>query len=121
MPPWLLPGPFPPEFPTDERCFITDLLNLPECPEISLALARIAPGVTTRLHAVQATVECYIILNGTGLVEVDGETAAAIPGDRILIPAGAPQRITNTGEGDLEFYCLCTPRFRQEAYRDLEA
>ena len=56
MPPdWLLPGPFPPEFATDERCLITELLNDPACPEVSLALARVAPGVTTRLHALAAS------------------------------------------------------------------
>ena len=42
------------------------------------------------------------------------------PQRAVWIPAGVPQRISNTGEGDLVFHCLCTPRFRQEAYRDLE-
>ncbi len=121
MPPdWLIPGPFPAEFPTDERCAITELLNLPQSPDASLALARVAPGVTTRLHAVRGTVERYLILSGEGRVEVDGVWAAVGPGDRVIIPAGAPQRIANTGRDELSFYCLCTPRFRPEAYRDLE-
>ena len=121
MPPdWLAPGPPPPEFWTDERCHITELLNLAASPEASLALARVAPGVTTRLHAVEGIVERYVILSGSGTVEVAGETAPVRPGDRVLIPAGVPQRISNTGEGDLVFHCLCTPHFRQEAYRDLE-
>ncbi len=119
MPDWLLPGPIPPEFATDERCTITELLNDPACPEVSLALARVAPGVTTRLHAVDGTVERYIILSGTGLVEIDGETAPVAPGDRVLIPAGVPQRITATGPEGLAFHCVCTPRFRQQNYRDL--
>ena len=119
-PEWLIPGPFPPEFPASERCIIAEHLNLPESPEASLALVRVAPGVTTRLHAVTGIVERYILLRGTGLVEVAGETAAVAPGDRVLIPPGAPQRITNIGAGDLEFYELCTPRFRPEAYVDLE-
>ena len=79
-----------------------------------------APGVTTRLHAVRGTVERYVVLSGAGLVEVDGVTAMVGPGDRVLIPAGAAQRVANTGSVDLTFYCLCTPRFRQEAYVDLE-
>jgi mannose-6-phosphate isomerase-like protein (cupin superfamily) len=120
MPPWLVPGPFPAEFGTDERCSITELLNLDASPEASLALARVAPGVTTRLHAVRGTVERYIVLSGEGLVEVDGVAAKVGPGDRILIPAGAAQRIANTGSADLAFYCLCTPRFRPDAYVDLE-
>ena len=33
MPPaWLLPGPFPAEFPTAERCLIIEFLNDPACP-----------------------------------------------------------------------------------------
>ena len=120
MPRWFVPGPFPAEFLADERCFISEHLNLAESPEASLAVARVVPGATTRLHAVQGTIERYVILKGTGLVEVGGETAPVAPGDRVIIPAGVSQRITNTGEGDLEFYELCTPRFRPEAYVGLE-
>lgn len=120
-PDWLLPGPPPPPFDTDERCTITEILNDPACPEVSLALAEVAPGVTTRLHAVENTRECYIILSGRGEVEVNGVRAPVGPGDRVVIPAGAPQRIENTGDGTLAFHCLCAPRFRQQAYRDLEA
>ncbi len=116
MPTWLIPGPFPAEFDTDERCAITELLNVAESPAVSLALARVAPGVTTRLHAVEGTVECYVVVEGRGLVEIDGESAPVSAGDRVVIPAGVPQRISNTGAGTLAFYCLCTPRFRPENY-----
>jgi mannose-6-phosphate isomerase-like protein (cupin superfamily) len=119
-PDWLLRGPFPAEFPTAERCHITELLNRPECPDVSLALARVPPGVTTRLHAVRGTAERYLILRGEGVVEVGGIAAQVGPGDRVLIPGDVPQRIANTGTTDLEFHCICTPRFRPEAYVDLE-
>ncbi|MFT3974587.1 MAG: cupin domain-containing protein [Amaricoccus sp.] len=119
MPPWLVPGPFPAEFMTDERCSITELLNIAESPDASLALARVSPGVTTRLHAVTGTVERYVILSGTGIVEIAGTSAPVAPGDRVLIPPGIPQRITATGDVPLEFHCLCTPRFRPENYVDL--
>jgi mannose-6-phosphate isomerase-like protein (cupin superfamily) len=119
MPDWLLPGPFPPAFATDERCTITELLNDPACPEASLALARVEPGVTTRLHAVAGTIERYVILSGEGIVEVGGESACVRPGDRVLIPAGVPQRIVALGPEALETHCLCTPRFRQANFIDL--
>ena len=119
MPPWLIPGPFPAEFPTEERCSITELLNVEESPEASLALARVAPGVTTRLHAAASTVERYVILAGTGAVEVGGTAATVGPGDRVVIPADIAQRITATGSEPLEFHCICTPRFRPENYVDL--
>jgi hypothetical protein len=74
-PDWLVPGPPPPAFATEERCVITELLNVAACPRVSLALAEVAPGVTTRLHAVRDTVECYVIVRGRGVAEV-GETAS---------------------------------------------
>ena len=118
-PAWLLPGPPPPAFATDERCTITEILNAAACPQVSLALAEVAPGVTTRLHAVAETLEVYVILRGRGVAEVDGVAAAVGPGDRVVIPVGAPQRIANVGTEPLAFHCLCTPRFAQANYRDL--
>jgi mannose-6-phosphate isomerase-like protein (cupin superfamily) len=118
--PWLLPGPFPAELPTEERCRIPELLNDPACPDVSLALARVAPGVTTRLHALLGIAERYVIRRGEGVVRVGGVEHRVGEGDRVLIPPGAPQRITNAGTTELEFYCVCTPRFRPESYRDLE-
>jgi mannose-6-phosphate isomerase-like protein (cupin superfamily) len=38
-------------------------------------------------------------------------------GDVVRIPAGVPQRITNTTDGDLVFFAVCTPRFVPSAYR----
>jgi mannose-6-phosphate isomerase-like protein (cupin superfamily) len=115
----LLPGPFPPEFLTEERCAIVEELNDPACPEVSLAQARVAPGVTTRTHLLRGTFECYVIREGRGRVEVGGEIRDVSPGDRVLIPADTPQRITNTGDTDLVFQCLCAPRFLLENYVDL--
>lgn len=105
---------------TDERCWITELHNSEASPEASLALARVEPGVTTQLHLLDGVTERYIVRKGTGLIEVDGATQAIGPGDQFVIPAGTPQRITNTSADDLEFYCLCTPRFFPESYRNLE-
>ena len=121
MPDWLVQGNPPQETWFEERCFITEHLNHPASPEMSLALARVAPGVTTRLHAVAGITERYVIRAGEGRVEVGGAQADVVPGDTVVIPPGVPQRIRNTGAGDLEFYCICTPRFEPEAYRDLEA
>lgn len=119
-PDFILPADPAGEFYTPERCHITELFNVSSSPDASLARARVEPGVTTQLHALAGTREIYLVEAGTGFVEVDGRSAAVGPGDRVDIPAGAPQRITNTGETDLIFLCLCTPRFVAEAYRSLE-
>ena len=101
LPDWLLKGPFPREKATAERCRITELLNDPACPEVSLALARVGPGVTTRLHSLTGIAERYVIVRGEGVVEVGGRRAPVQVGDRVLIAPGVPQRIRNTGSGDL--------------------
>jgi mannose-6-phosphate isomerase-like protein (cupin superfamily) len=40
------------------------------------------------------------------------------PGDTVLIPPGCRQRVTNTGQEDLIFLAICSPRFRPENYED---
>jgi mannose-6-phosphate isomerase-like protein (cupin superfamily) len=108
------------EFWTEERCHITEMHNSPASPDASLALARVEPGVVTQLHRLKGVTERYIVRKGAGMLEVDGIEQALGVGDQAVIAAGAAQRITNTGPGDLEFYCLCTPRFVPESYVNLE-
>jgi mannose-6-phosphate isomerase-like protein (cupin superfamily) len=115
--------PFDPsaEFFTPEQCYIIELSNTAEDPEVSIARARVEPGVTTRWHRVIGTAERYVILEGRGRVEVESLAPQEVgPGDVVLIPPSGRQRITNIGSGDLVFLAICTPRFRQEAYEDIE-
>ena len=42
------------------------------------------------------------------------------PGDVVRIPAGVAQRIGNTGDDQLIFYAICTPRFTTAADVNLE-
>ena len=104
---------------TDERCWINELSNSDADPDLSIAQARVAPGVTTRWHRVIVTVERYVIQFGAGRVEV-GDLPPQIvgPGDVVIIPAGERQRIANVGAEDLVFLAICTPRFRVQMYED---
>ena len=108
------------EFWTEERCYITELHNCDQSPEASLALARVEPGVTTQLHRLDGVSERYILRKGEGTLEVDGIRQKLKVGDQAVIPAGASQRIENIGDVDLEFYCLCVPRFHPASYVNLE-
>ena len=109
-----------PEIWTSERCFITELLNTPDQPDVSLARTRVEPGVTTQLHSLSVS-EWYVIEAGQGRMRVaDDEPFDVGPGDTVTIPKHAPQQITNTGKSDLIFLCICAPRFLQECYTPLE-
>lgn len=110
------------EFYTSEKCYIVELYQKGEDEDCSIARARVPPGTTTRLHAMRGVVERYVILDGEGLMEVDGGQAEQVRHlDVVTIPAGRSQRITNTGSSDLVFLCVCTPSFSPGAYVDLES
>lgn len=105
---------------TDERCYITELLNCDSQPEVSIARTRVEPGVTTQLHQL-SVFEWYVIETGQGLMRVGDATPFAVgTGDTVAIPKHAAQQITNGGEEDLIFLCVCTPRFSHECYTSLE-
>ncbi|HOW57350.1 MAG TPA: cupin domain-containing protein [Smithellaceae bacterium] len=109
------------EFYTAERCFVNEVANTPDDPDVSIARARVAPGVTTKWHRLRDTGERYVILAGEGMIEIgDLPPQQVQPGDVALIPPLCRQRISNTGKEDLIFLCVCSPRFRPEAYEDLE-
>ena len=109
------------EFQTPEQCHITELANTPDDPDASIARARVEPGITTRWHRLRGTAERYYILSGKGLVEVgDLAPQEVVSGDVVLIPAMCRQRITNIGTEDLVFLAICTPRFLNEAYEELD-
>lgn len=109
------------EFETAERCAIVELSNSPADPAVSVARARVAPGVTTRWHRLRGTAERYAIISGRGRVEVGRLPPQEVgAGDVVLIPPDCPQRIANIGADDLVFLAICTPRFRAEAYEDIE-
>jgi mannose-6-phosphate isomerase-like protein (cupin superfamily) len=104
---------------TPERCYIAE--NFSD-KNVSIALATVKPGVTTKAHHLKGIQEIYIITAGKGKVAFTGlEPTAVGEGDVIIIPAGASQKITNTGQTDLVFYCVCTPRFIESCYFDDEA
>ena len=104
-----------------EGCFVTEWSNTPEDPAVSIARARVPPGVTTRWHRLAGTTERYVILEGTGRAYVgDAAPREVAPGDVVMIPAACRQRIANTGVGNLVFLAICMPRFTYAAYEELE-
>lgn len=109
------------EFFTPEQCWILECWNVPSDPAVSIARARVEPGITTKLHRLKNVVERYLIIEGSGVVRVGEQAPASVgPGDVVSIPAGTAQQITNSGDTDLIFYCICSPRFTPDCYQALE-
>jgi len=109
------------EYYFDEGCWINELSNQPDDPAVSIARARVLPGVTTQWHRLDGIEERYIVIEGTALVEVEGIDGTEISeGDAVLIPSMKWQRITNTGRSDLVFLAICTPRFEPRVYQEKE-
>jgi mannose-6-phosphate isomerase-like protein (cupin superfamily) len=109
------------EFSLPERCFISENWGSSEDEKVSIARARVEPGVATAAHHLTGVDEIYVIIKGKGTVYVgDLEPAEVTEGDTVFIPAGTSQSIANIGESDLVFYCVCTPRFTSECYSNDE-
>ena len=108
------------EFYIEENCFITELINASDTPKCSVSKARVEVGAATQPHALRDTDELYYILAGRGEMEIDGFiTGTAEQGDLVFIPQNARQCIRNTGNEDLVFLCICTPRFEMGNYQAL--
>ncbi|MCP4408825.1 MAG: cupin domain-containing protein [Gammaproteobacteria bacterium] len=109
------------EFYTHEKCFIVELSNSADDEGLSIARARVEPGVTTRWHRLKKSGERYYILSGVGRVEVGSMAPEDVnPGDVVIIPPMCRQRIMNTGHEDLVFLALCTLPFTTDDYEDID-
>ncbi len=105
------------EYYFEEGCFILELANSTADPDVSIARARVRPGVTTKLHRLKGVVERYVILSGAAEVEIGGlEPQHLAMGDVVIIPPFCAQRITNIGTDDLLFLAICSPRFTKNVY-----
>lgn len=90
---------------------ILDRSNAPVANQ-SLAEATVPAGGCTERHYHKCSEEFYFLLEGEGLMEIDGETRPVGPGDAILIPPGAWHQIT--AKSPLRFLCCCAPPYAHE-------
>ena len=104
------------EFIAGDGSILRELLH-PEKADVairySLAHAKVPPGATTKPHRLAAA-EVYYIIEGTGQMTIDQQSAPVGPGCAIYIPPGATQYIQNVGEDELVFICIVDPAWRKE-------
>jgi len=103
-----------PPFTTKDGSSIRSLLDLSNAPVArqSLAEATLPAGAATERHYHQFSEEFYYLLEGCGVMEINGEQREVGPGDAILIPAGAWHQIL--AHEPLQFLCCCAPPYAHE-------
>ncbi len=79
----------------------------------SLAEASLAPGQATERHYHARSEEIYLIVEGGGELEIDGEVRSVGPGDAILIPPGAWHQLTASATG-ATLLCCCVPPYADD-------
>ncbi len=77
----------------------------------SLAEATLEPGQATERHHHKLTEEIYLVVKGSGDLELDGEHRRVRPGDAVLIPPGTWHALENDGTSELRIFCCCAPPY----------
>jgi mannose-6-phosphate isomerase-like protein (cupin superfamily) len=103
-----------PPFVTKDGSTIRSILDRANAPVAnqSLAEATVPQGCSTQRHYHKLSEEFYFILEGDGVMEIDGETRMVTSGDAILIPPHSWHQIT--ASGTLRFLCCCAPAYAHE-------
>ena len=101
-------------FTTADGSTIRSILDATNAPvqNQSLAEASLPAGAATERHYHKQSEEIYFILDGHGMMEIDGEQQEVGPGDAILIPPGAWHQITASTA--IRFLCCCAPVYAHE-------
>jgi quercetin dioxygenase-like cupin family protein len=79
----------------------------------SLAEATLEPGQSTERHYHRLSEEIYLIVDGGGRMELDGEEREVAAGDAILIPPGAWHTLL-AGRDGARLLCCCVPAYSHD-------
>ncbi len=103
-------------FTTKDGSTIRELLGLPTSTSVrnqSLAEATLVGSQATQRHYHRLSEEIYFVLDGGGLMEVDGEEREVGPGDAVLIPPGA-WHMLRAGADGARLLCMCAPPYTHD-------
>ncbi len=102
------------EAPQYERDKIRSYLLVAECTvgakNITTSLVEMKPGGIQKPHH-HRTEQCYMILKGKGVMNVDGEQASVTAGDTIFIPSDSLHSLVNVGKTTLKYFSAGSPVF----------
>ncbi len=97
-------------FTTKDGSTIREYLHTPVQ---SLAEGSLVAGQSTQRHYHRLAEEIYLIVEGGGKMEIDGETAEVGVGDAILIPPGAWHELVAADDG-VRLLCCCVPAYTHD-------
>ena len=80
-------------------------------PELGFAWVEVDAGATSPAHYHKVTSELYHVVEGSGVMILDGREHNVAPGDCISITAGVVHSIKNTGTVPLYFFCATNPAY----------
>lgn len=76
---------------------------------IDYRISRYQPMAHVELHTHKVQEQVYHVLEGEGMMELDGKRQVVRKHDVIYIPPGVKHAITNSGLSDLTFIVVTTP------------
>ncbi len=85
---------------------------------ITTSLVEMEPGGIQKPHH-HKTEQCYVILEGQGVMVVDGEQADVRSGDTIFIPSNSVHSLVNDGTTILKYLSAGSPVFGESNERVL--
>lgn len=80
---------------------------------LSIQISAVPIGLLQPVHAHEPE-QCYFILKGKGLMDIEGETCEVNSGDVIHIPSNKMHGIRNIGDMALEYLTANSPAFTKE-------
>ena len=81
---------------------------------LTLGVARVPSGGCLASHRHEQP-EVYLVLDGTGVVTIDGSASRVRPGTSVFVPGGALHSVQATGQTDLRFAYV----FPADAFEDV--
>ena len=85
---------------------------------ITTSLVEMEPDGIQKPHR-HETEQCYMVLEGNGVMTVDDETTTVSAGDTIFIPSNSLHSLHNDGQRTLKYLSAGSPVFGKKKEREL--
>jgi mannose-6-phosphate isomerase-like protein (cupin superfamily) len=100
------------QFPNHYGGALSKPLVMPETvgsKHLDYRISMYQPMAYVELHAHKVQEQIYHVLDGEGLMDIDGKKHVVRRHDVIYLPPGVPHAIQNSGLGDLVFLVVTSP------------